>query len=500
MSCSRISLMDKMFQNKTNNVDFHWYVIRTLPHQENKVKVILETEQSENSNILEIFCPMNRMVRVMRNGQEVKIPYFANYVFVLTTEFAVKKLIATKYPDGYLVYDKCEGKVMEIPENQMRMFMDFNVNYPEDVLVLERPYSDYAFNPKNNQPNDAVIVTDGPFKGIVGYFVRFRGNRRLVFQMKNYKAEGKRRNSMDLVLSIPDIWDYPIRRLYHARQDKLSLATKYSRVIDYFLGKMQTYGIIDEAWTKFSSLMEELIDHPSLVDYCKKEKDSDFRNVIKQLSPCEATELMTLVEFLKSGNQWNYDGWEHEVIRPFLTNTAFGGPMDEEYKEIQHKDYVEVVYKLNFAEPTYFSDTNETRDNQVTYYAHVGIVDMGQGKLILFVDWTQMLDAYYLMDGSALDKQNNTFRTYCPTLYQVLSNELEVVALKNMKIGNKTLHVLGIEVDNVSRSDKGWMADSKVKENVGKLVNTGYSICAEINGSTHLAMWRRYLRTVWLHI
>ena len=209
---------------------------------------------------------------------------------------------------------------------------------------------------------------------------------------------------------------------------------------------------------------------------------------------------MTLVEFLKSGNQWNYDGWEHEVIRPFLTNTAFGGPMDEEYKEIQHKDYVEVVYKLNFAEPTYFSDTNETRDNQVTYYAHVGIVDMGQGKLILFVDWTQMLDAYYLMDGSALDKQNNTFRTYCPTLYQVLSNELEVVALKNMKIGNKTLHVLGIEVDNVSRSDKGWMADSKVKENVGKLVNTGYSICAEINGSTHLAMWRRYLRTVWLHI
>lgn len=50
---------------------------------------------------------------------------------------------------------------MEIPENQMRMFMDFNVNYPEDVLVLERPYSDYAFNPKNNQPNDAVIVTDG---------------------------------------------------------------------------------------------------------------------------------------------------------------------------------------------------------------------------------------------------------------------------------------------------------------------------------------------------
>ena len=31
------------------------------------------------------------------------------------------------------------------------------------------------------------------------------------------------------------------------------------------------------------------------------------------------------------------------------------------------------------------------------------------------------------------------------------------------------------------------------------LVNTCIRICKEINTTNHLAVWRRYLRTVWLH-
>ena len=63
-----------------------------------------------------------------------------------------------------------------IPEEQMRFFKDFNENYAEHVIVLEKPYSDYAFNPKTNEPNEIVKVLDGPLKGREGYLTRFHRN------------------------------------------------------------------------------------------------------------------------------------------------------------------------------------------------------------------------------------------------------------------------------------------------------------------------------------
>lgn len=31
------------------------------------------------------------------------------------------------------------------------------------------------------------------------------------------------------------------------------------------------------------------------------------------------------------------------------------------------------------------------------------------------------------------------------------------------------------------------------------LIQTCVDICREVNATSHLAIWRRYLRTVWLH-
>ena len=102
----------------------------------------------------------------------------------------------------------------------MRFFMDFNENYAERVLVLERPYSDYAFNPKTGEPNEIVRVADGPLAGREGYLTRFRGERRLVFNMKSPTG------GASFAVSIPDVWNFRVVRLHNAEGDRLTRATE----------------------------------------------------------------------------------------------------------------------------------------------------------------------------------------------------------------------------------------------------------------------------------
>lgn len=489
-----------MILNKANSDNISWYVIFTRPHQEEKLRTILELEQKKRSNILEVFCPINKVVRVQRNGKEVRAPYFANYVFANATEEALQKVLAEKYPEGYLVFDKCKKKVMTIPEPQMRLFIDFNVHYPEDVIVLERPYTDYAFNPKNHEPNDAVLVADGPFKGLVGYFVRFRGNRRLVFQLKNYQeAEGYNKQH-DLVISIPDIWDYPLVRLHNVQQDKLSQATKVSRVVDYFLGKLQSMGIVDNAMSKFEKLLGGLLERPSLVDCGKQEKDPLIRDFILNLTPSEAKNLMTFVYFLQKEPLWLSNNWNSEVLRPFLTDTALGGQLDGNYAELKHNGYTEIIYKITLRELTFDPVENVSNDSDVIYYAHVGIVVRKNNKLVIFTDWTKILGEYFMIQGAALEKQNNAFREYAPTFYKVLMGKHAIMPIEEMKVGQHHIHSLGCKLEGVDVSSENQLMDiPMVAQQVEKLVKVGCAICEEINHSTHLALWRRYLRTVWLH-
>ena len=61
-------------------------------------------------------------------------------------------------------------------------------------------------------------------------------------------------------------------------------------------------------------------------------------------------------------------------------------------------------------------------------------------------------------------------------------------AVQDFKVGEDTLNVFAIQS---AAQDKEAAKD--------ELINTCVRICTEINTTNHLAVWRRYLRTVWLH-
>ena len=87
------------------------------------------------------------------------------------------------------------------------------------------------------------------------------------------------------------------------------------------------------------------------------------------------------------------------------------------------------------------------------------------------------------------EKLIESFRNYAPTLYKVLTDaDSAVKAVQDFKVGEDTLNVFTIRS---SAEEKDAAKD--------KLIQTCVRICKEINTTNHLAVWRRYLRTVWLH-
>ena len=63
-----------------------------------------------------------------------------------------------------------------------------------------------------------------------------------------------------------------------------------------------------------------------------------------------------------------------------------------------------------------------------------------------------------------------------------------VKAVQGFQVGTEALNVFAV----TTKAD----GLEKAKD---ELANTCIRICKEINTTTHLAIWRRYLRTVWLH-
>lgn len=477
-----------------NREDIKWFVIHTRPHQENKVKAMLDTEQSKRPNILETYCPTNKILRMQKGKKIEETPLFASRVFILTTQKDATLFLTEKYPEGYLEYDKTQKKVMTIPELQMLFFMDFNEHYPEQVLVLERPYSDYAFNPKNEESNEIIKVMDGPFAGKTGYLIRFRRERRLVFQME------------DMAISIPDIWDYHLTRLHNSTGDRQSKHTQKSRSIDFLTGMLQGCGFQDNLPRAFSKILKTLAEKPSLnllMQQIKQEEEDacyqELSNKLQKLTPNEASTLISLASYTKEHPEVA-EVCRTLSLRPFLTPTIGITPTaDKEYAILEHKKFVEYIHPTSMIEDTYFSDQDKDMLVTVCYYAHIGILQKKNGNIMVFANWDKILREYFYLVGEAKEKQLETFSKYSPILHQVLTGQSVVKVEKDLLLDNGNIHALSIHTKLTSASNVPFWEQESVKKAIQLLTDTCKNICMEINTSTHLANWRKYLRSIWLH-
>ena len=497
--------------DKLNSVDFRWYVVRTLPHQEEKLAGMLAESLPEEENILEVYCPTHTTVSVA--GRDARAPLFAGHVFVLGTRRAVTDFLARRYPDGKVLYGRPDGGGRRtdytVPEEQMRAFMDFNENYADKVIVLERPFSDYAFNPKTSEPNDMVKVVDGPLRGCEGYLVRFRNERRIVFRIKSpYGGDG-------LTVSVPNAWSLKAVRLHNAAADRQSLGTAKQRAVDMLVGFIGACGYGADARAVLYAVVDYLAATPTLVGLCRglyAKGHVELSQRIAGLGARDAELLLNLARYEHDNPGYVRANFRKLAVRPFLTPTPGLEPAaGTDESRLSHDGFTEIIRRVAVAELTYLPDKG--RDCLVTtgYFAHVGMMPAG-GGLVLFANWDAFLGEYFLTAGRANERLVGgttapgqpgaqpsdggrlleSFRNFAPTLYAVLTgSEPCVRAVKGLKVGSEELNVMAVHAADAS--------PSAVDEAKSRLISVCVDICKEINSTVHLAVWRRYLRTVWLH-
>lgn len=498
--------------DKLNSVDYHWFLVCTKPGHELELRALIEREKGKVRNILEVYCPTHTKVYVRRGDNEQRLPFFDGYVFVLATQGALAEFLRDNDSDAYIWYNRKrtpDEKAMActIPESQIRAFRDYNENYADKVIVLERPYTDYAFNAKTDEPNEIVRVVDGPLAGCEGYICRFHKKKGLVFRVQGMMP------GCWLTVTYPNASDLHVVRLHNAEGDRLSIGTEKGRAADLLVGILQGCGYGEHTQSLFYELMERLAADLSLEALCKhlqKQGEKVLADRLAKLTTKEAELLINLARYEHDTPGYVRENWPRIILRPFLTPTS-GIEMEEDKNEVElpHQDFTEVIRKLDITEEVYYPSKQEDGKITTAYYAHIGRMEDKSG-FIYFANWDDFLREYFLTAGKAneklvsgkvrkvrneitlaeTEKLIESFRNYAPTLYKVLTEpDSAVKAVPNFKIGEELLNVLAIQS---SAQEKEAAKD--------QLIKTCVRVCTEINTTNHLAVWRRYLRMVWLHI
>ena len=145
-----------------------WFAIRVTYNREMKVKRELDSLHIEN------FLPMKHRM-VTRGERKVKelVPAIHNLIFAYISKENLKDYKATTtLPIRYIMNRETREPVV-IPEYQMKNFIAVAGNQSEHVVYLEP-------NIANFKKGDKVKITGGVFEGTEGYFMRIKGDRRVV--------------------------------------------------------------------------------------------------------------------------------------------------------------------------------------------------------------------------------------------------------------------------------------------------------------------------------
>lgn len=155
-----------------------WFAIRVTYSREIKFKKYLDELGVEN------FIPMVLVEKESKGRiQKELTPAIHNLVFVHVTRGRMEEIRQDPnliVPIRY-IRDYATKSPVVVPDNQMRHFMQVADQHNPDNLFLSA--EDVAL-----RKGDKVRVLSGPFKGIVGTFVRIKRNRRVVVDIPGVMA------------------------------------------------------------------------------------------------------------------------------------------------------------------------------------------------------------------------------------------------------------------------------------------------------------------------
>ena len=149
-----------------NKLEDAWYVLHTKSRFENVVYDGLLKKD------LDVFLPKIKVPSKRRDRRmTIRVPLFPGYLFVRTDLDPRRHLDIVKTAGAVRLIGTKDGPV-PVPED--------TVSSLEIMVSTELPVSTGS----RLQKGDRVMVVSGPFAGVTGTFVRYRGKRRVVVNIE----------------------------------------------------------------------------------------------------------------------------------------------------------------------------------------------------------------------------------------------------------------------------------------------------------------------------
>jgi len=147
-----------------------WYPIRVTYGRVLLLKKILDAKQ------IKCFVPLILKTKLVKDKPVAKwVPAISNYIFIYTnktTLAAFKNEMEEVIPIRFLM-DRVTNTPRTIPTPEMESFILVSGSLNEQLVYISPTECKL-------QKGDKVRIIDGPFKGVIGIFVRIKGDRRVV--------------------------------------------------------------------------------------------------------------------------------------------------------------------------------------------------------------------------------------------------------------------------------------------------------------------------------
>lgn len=148
--------------------EYKWYPLRVTYNREIKVKQALDSLKIKN------FLPMKNK-KILRGERLIKIKVAAihNLIFVYMPLKRLHELkTSSTLPIRYIM-NRESGQPIIVPDNQMKNFIAVAGAIDEQIVYLDPNISNFT-------KGDKVRIVGGIFEGTEGYFMRIKGDRRVV--------------------------------------------------------------------------------------------------------------------------------------------------------------------------------------------------------------------------------------------------------------------------------------------------------------------------------
>ncbi len=495
---------------------FAWYVIVTRAHQERKVCELL-TERRQ-PDILRVYLPERTVVSAVRAGRVERLPLLRCRVFVYGARRAIDAFLADCPYAASLQRDHTARRIMTVPEAEMECFIEFNRHDVDQLLVLERPYRRYLFDPVKGRANVRARVIDGPFAGLEGLLVRVRKDHRLVFRIG------------ELAVSIPNVWQWHLLRLTDADEADERRRTDPAYLIDRLKAALQRSGLTHETGRYLIWAVRRLQAEASIAKLCAEAaanariEAQPWQTVAQALAALTGPEAETLTSlsyyfslhpdeldrrladaplrpFLTPAAEAADEDWPAEAAeRPEIIPPAEGMEASAPVRLLAHAEdgFTECMGRLTLTEDAYRAGDETARPRGVTYETHVG-----RRGTLLFIDFQPITDRFLHLSPESREAQRKTLRQYHPALAAVFETmRAAVEPEKEPSAETKAqlaLRRLTFHPDTAPR----WCltlvtADLPPEAAYKRFVTEAAALLTTIARSTHLALWRDVLPELWL--